>query len=163
MALKQITTEQADHFDRSSPAAALAQIGQRVLENRKYGKVFHKTVTITSAAAATAVEIIPSSDLEADEKIYLQGFIAKVNGGTLWATTATVKIQDNNGTPVDFVTIAVAALTGNAVVIPATANVTLEDAYAIGTGGTAGKGLQLKGNANGTGSDLKVTVWGVIK
>ena len=35
-------------------------------------------------------------------------------------------------------------------------------ATAKGSGGTLGKGLQLKGNANGTGSNLVVTVRGKI-
>lgn len=123
---------------------------------------FHVTGTITSAAAATAVNIIPASAIPAGKKIYVQGFVAKVDGATEWATTATVKIQDTNGTAVDYVTFAVAAMTANAKLVPGTANVTLEDAYCEGSGGTAEKGLQLKGNANGTGSDFKVTVWGVI-
>ncbi len=37
----------------------------------------------------------------------------------------------------DFVTFAVAAMTANAKLVPGTANVTLEDAYAEGSGGTA--------------------------
>jgi hypothetical protein len=124
---------------------------------------FHRTATITSAACATPVNILATADVPTGKKVYLQGFIAKVDGATAWGTTATVKIQDNNGTPVDFVTMAVSALTGNTVVTTGTANITAEDAFSEGTGGTATKGLQLKGNANGTGSDLKVTVWGVIK
>jgi len=125
-------------------------------------EVFHKTVTITSAAAATAVSVLSDAVVGTGRKVFLQGFIGRVNGATNWATTATVKIQDTNGTPVDFVTAAVAALTGNSRVVPGTANVTLENAYANGTGGTLSKGLQLKGDANGTGSDLIVTVWGII-
>ena len=34
---------------------------------------------------------------------------------------------------------------------------------ALGAGGTAGKGLQVKANANGTGSPLVVTVTGYLK
>jgi len=124
---------------------------------------FHVTGTITSAAAATAVVILADSLVPAGKKVYVQGFIAKVDGATNWATTATVKIQDTNSSAVDFVTMAVAALTGNAVVTTGTSNITANDAFSEGTGGTAAKGLQLKGNANGTGSDLKVTVFGVIK
>ncbi len=95
--------------------------------------------------------------------MYITGFHAKVNGATLWATTATVKIQDTNSSAVDFVTMAVAALTANAFVGPTTTNVTAEPAFSLGTGGTAAKGLQIKGNANGTGSNLVVTVTGFIK
>jgi hypothetical protein len=124
---------------------------------------FHETVTLSSAAAATAVSILSDARVGSERKVFVQGFVMKVDGVTAWATTANVKLQDTNASAVDFVTALVAALTGNAVVVPGTANVTLEDAYSEGSGGTTGKGLQVKGNANGTGSDLKVTVWGVIK
>ena len=82
-------------------------------------QIYKATATITSAAAATAVSLLPAS--------------------MVWGTTAP--------------------LTNAARVVPGTANVTLEDAFAKGSGGTPGKGLQLKGDANGTGSDLIVTVW----
>lgn len=125
---------------------------------------FHKTAQITSAAAATAVPVLADSEVPTGKKVYVQGYISKVDGATDWATTATVKLQDTNGTPVDFVTFAVAAMTGNAIIGPwVSSNVTREDAYTEGSGGTASKGLQLKGDANGTGSTFKVTVWGVIR
>lgn len=124
---------------------------------------FHRTRTITSAAAATAVNIIADSEVPKGCKPYIYHFFAKVNGATLWATTATVKIQDTNGTPVDFVTMAVAALTANAFVGPFTTNVTVEAAMRVMSGGTQDKGLQLKGDANGTGSDLVVTVIGYYR
>ncbi len=147
---KAITEFDSDEFEKSAD----------VFRSKK--RQFHVTATITSAAAATAVPLLADSLIPSGKKVYLQGFIARVNGATGWGTTATVKIQDTNGTPVDFVTMAVAALTNAARVVPGTANVTLEDAYAAGTGGTAGKGLQVKGNANGTGSNLIVSAWGVI-
>ena len=124
---------------------------------------FTRTATITSAAAATPINILLTADVPAGKKVYLNGFIGRVNGATVWATTATVKIQDNNGTPVDFVTIPVSVMTNAARVFPSTTNVVCEDAFAAGTGGTAVKGLQLVGDVNGTGSDFIVTVWGVIK
>ena len=124
---------------------------------------FVRTATITSAAAATAVSLVKDVEVPRGFKPYLTDFHAKVDGGTGWGTTATVKIQDTNGTPVDFVTMAIAALTSNAFVGKTTANVTAEAALAKNTGGTAGKGLQIKGNANGTGNDLVVTVVGYYK
>jgi len=57
----------------------------------------------------------------------------------------------------------VAALTANAYVVDTTANVTLQTAYTLNSGSGADKGLQISCNANGTGSDLVVTVYGVIK
>lgn len=127
------------------------------------GVPFVRTATITSAAAATAVNILPDAAVGSTRKVYVTGVFARVNGATLWATTATVKVQDTNSSAVDFVTYAVAALTANTSVFTHTSNVTLESAYLLGTGGTLGKGLQLKGNANGTGSPLVVTVTGYIK
>ncbi len=123
--------------------------------------LFSRTVTLTSAAAATAVSIIADSEVPAGFTPYILNFRAQVNGGTPWATTATVKIQDTAGTPVDFVTFAVAGLTANAYLVDNTANVTLGTAYSLNTGGTAGKGLRVVGNANGTGSNLVVTVVGI--
>lgn len=122
---------------------------------------FFRKATITSAAAATAVNLIADSEVPDGKSVYLEGFMMRVNGTTVWGTTANLKIQDTSA--VDFVTALVAALTSQARVVPGTANVTLEDAYSLGTGGTAGKGLQVKGDANGTGSNVVVQVWGVIK
>lgn len=122
---------------------------------------FCVTGTLTSAAAATPVVILPDTSIPTGKKVYVTGVRMKVNGATLWATTATVKVQDTSA--VDFVTTTVAALTANAYVSETSANVTAENAMALGTGGTATKGLQIKGDANGTGSNLVVTVFGVIK
>lgn len=123
---------------------------------------FTKTATITSAAAATAVSVVADAEVGTGRIVHVTDVLARVNGTTGWGTTATVKLQDTNGTPVDFVTYAVAALTNQARVYLSSSNVTNENALSLNTGGTAGKGLQLKGNANGTGSDLVVTVTGYI-
>jgi len=125
--------------------------------------IHHVKATLTSAAAATAINLLADIKVPAGKKAYLQNFIARVNGATAWATTTTVKIQDTNSSAIDFVTFAVAALTANARLVPGTADATLEDAFCLGTGGTAAKGLQLKGNANGTGSDLVVIATIVVK
>lgn len=131
----------------------------------KYGvERFHVTVTVVSTAAGTAVSIIPDAQVGPDRTLYLQGFIAKVDGATAWTTLTSLKLQDTNGTAVDLATILAAALTGNARLVPGTANVTLEDAFCKGTGATQGKGLQALANVNaGAGSTLSLTVWGVIK
>lgn len=73
-----------------------------------------------------------------------------------------VTLEDTNGTPVEFFEIAQSALTGNAEVRPGTSGVTSETGYLMGSGGTKGKGLQIVGTANGTGSDLVVTVQGFL-
>jgi len=126
-------------------------------------EMWMETATITSAAAATAVTLLSNAKVGTLRKPYLWGYIAKVDGATDWATTATVKIQTPEVSPVDFVTFAVAGMTGNAVLVPGSSNVTHADAYSEGSGGSVGYGLQLKGNANGTGSDFKVTAWGIIR
>ena len=124
---------------------------------------FHVTATLTSAGAGTAVALLADVAVPAGKKAYIAGFVAKVNGATPWATTAAVAIQDTNGTPVQFFSLAVAGLTANAEVRSGSANVTSGAAFSLGSGGTTAKGLVLKGDANGTGSDLVVTVWGFIK
>lgn len=124
---------------------------------------FHVTGTLTSAAAATAVNLLPAASVPAGRKVYVTGFTAFVNGATDWATTASVKIQDTHTTPVDFITLTASALDGSEVHHIGSDSVTVEAAVKSGTGGTAAKGLQVKGDANGTGSDLIVTVWGFIK
>lgn len=163
MSNKALAQETADILDNASPANQVGQVGERIKKLQNDGTPFRRTVTITSAAAATAVSIIADTELESDEKVYVDGFNGRVNGTTVWGTTANVKIQDTNGTPVDFVTTLVADMTSQARVYKDSANTTFEDAASLGSGGTAGKGLQIVGDANGTGSDYVVTVWGVIK
>lgn len=125
-----------------------------------YGTPFRVTGTLTSAAAATPITLLADAAVGVGKKVYVQNVLAKVNGGTLWATTATVVVQDSAA--VAGVTYAVAGLTANALLLLNTANVTVANPVALGTGFTAAKGLQLVGNANGTGSDLVVTVTGFI-
>lgn len=143
---------------------SVVQPAYAVLSLNELGhRSFEKTCTITSAAAATAVHCVADSFVPSSGTVYLTGFIGTVNGGTLWATTATCTIQDTSASPVVLETMAVAALTANAVVGPFTANVTMGSAMKLGTGATLGKGLDIKCNANGTGSNLVVTVFGIIK
>lgn len=124
---------------------------------------FHSTAILSSAAAATAVNLVANASLSGSQKLYVTGFIVRVNGATAWATVATVKLQDTNGTPIDFITIAAAGLTANATLVLGSGNVTIEAAVALGSGGNLLRGLQVKGDVNGTGSDLYVTAFGYIK
>jgi len=126
------------------------------------GTPFRRTVTITSAAAATAIPILTDAEVGTGKKVYINQAIGNVNGATLWATTATVAIQDTAGAPVAGVTYAVAGMTANATLYLNTANVTVAAPVSQGAGFTAGKGISLKGNANGTGSNFIVTVTGYI-
>lgn len=127
------------------------------------GIPFHTTVTLTSAAAATPVSALADGAVPAGKKVYVTGYFVKVNGATDWATTTSVKIQDTAGTPVDFVTLLASALDGNEFHSLLSDSATIESAMALGTGGTAAKGLQVVGNANGTGSSLVITIFGFIK
>ncbi|TGL39638.1 hypothetical protein EHQ53_14040 [Leptospira langatensis] len=162
MTLAKLDPNSALLLDNSAPAQSIANPGARITQLEAAGIPFVRTVQLTSAAAATPVSIVADSEIPAGYKVYVDHVSVKVNGATNWATTANVKIQDTNGTPVDFMTYLVAALTGNAFVGLTSANVTVENALALQTGGTAGKGLQIKGDANGTGSTLYVTVYGRI-
>jgi hypothetical protein len=71
-------------------------------------------------------------------------------------------VQDTAGTPVVGATVAVAGLVGNAMLDEGNTNVTLAAPIADGVGFTTAKGLDIAGNANGTGSNLLVTVFGCI-
>lgn len=118
--------------------------------------------TLPSATAITPVALLADEDVPTGKKPILQGYILTVNGGTLWATTSEVKIQDSDTSPNDFASIGVAGLTANATLFPSSANTTLHSPFTLGNGGVNGKGLQIKGDANGTGSDIVVTAWGVL-
>jgi hypothetical protein len=122
---------------------------------------FTRTVTLTSAAAATAVSIFADADVPRGCVPYITHFTLKVNGGTLWGTVATVTIEDTAG--VDFATIAVAALAANAFLGPFSTNVTIAGPMAIQSGGTVDKGLQIKADVNGTGSDLVAVIHGYYR
>ncbi len=151
-------------FTAKAPLASPALTGTPTIAGSKASDVaFVRSCTITSAAAATAIHCLVDADIGSGKKAYVTYWHAKVNGATLWATTATCSIQDTNGTPVSFVDIGVAALTGNAFVQAATVGVTLNSPFSLGTGGTASKGLDIACNANGTGSDLVVTIAGFMK
>lgn len=126
-------------------------------------RAFVRTCTLTSAAAITPVNCLANADVPANMKPYVAGWHAKINGATAWATTANCWIQDTSGTSNIFVTTAVAAMTGNTFLVDGTANVTQQAPYSLGTGGTLDLGLEIACDANGTGSNWVVTVFGVIK
>lgn len=123
---------------------------------------FKRQVTLTSAAAATPQYFVTDFELATlgmtGAVPYVDNVLLTVNGVTLWAVTANVFLQDTAA--VNFITYPVAVLLGSAVVFPASAGITLANPYLLQTGGTASKGLQLVGNANGTGSSIVATVWG---
>lgn len=125
--------------------------------------VFTRTCTITSAAAITPVNCLSNADVPSAKRAYLLGWHAKVNGATAWATTTQCWIQDTAGVSNYFVTMPVAALTANAFVSDHSAGVTQQSAYSLNQGSTMDYGAEIACDANGTGSDLVVTLYGVIK
>lgn len=126
------------------------------------GRFFKKTAKLTSAAAATPVHLLTDAEVGAGKKAYVSKVYMSVDGAVNWGTTATVTLQDTAGSPVVGLTAAVAGLTANAMIDEGDTNVTLAAPIADGAGFTAAKGLDIAGNANGTGSDLIVTVFGCI-
>lgn len=126
------------------------------------GRFFKKTATLTSAAAATPVHLLTNVEVGAGKKAYVSKVYLSVDGADDWATTTNVTLQDTADTPVVGLTAAVAGLKGNAMIDEGNTNVTLAAPIADGAGFTTAKGLDIAGNANGTGSDLIVTVFGCI-
>ncbi len=142
----------------------LANPAHAVLSKESLGdRAFSRTCTITSAAGATAIHCLAAADVPSNVAPYVTEMIAKVNGSTAYGTIANCYLKDTASSPVTLVTMAAAALTANAVLGLNTANVTLADPVALGTGATLAKGIDLVCNATGTGSDLVVTVVGVLK
>lgn len=128
------------------------------------GAWFKKTATLTAAAAATAVHLLTDAEV-GTKTAFVMGALVKVNGATAWtdATATIVKVQDTAGTPVVGLTVAKAGLTANALLTIGTANVTVGDAIALGTGFTAAKGIDVVADAVfAAGSDLEVTIFGYI-
>lgn len=130
------------------------------------GIPFHKVVTLTAAAAGTAVDILTDANVGSGKKAYITHILVTVGGATAWTddTATVVKIQDKNSSAVVGVTIAKAQLTNAAILGMLSAGVTLADAVKLGTGFTAAKGLVVVADANfAAGSNLAVTVAGFVK
>ena len=139
---------------------------------------FHETVQLTSAAATTAVNIIPDTDVTDDRKLYVTGFIVYNSGATSWTggSFTNISIQDTSG--VVFVRVKTNGLQGGDYITIASNINDVDDGSLAGTsnlnytnvapllkgeGGTANKGLQVVANALPTaGSTLYVTAWGFI-
>ncbi|SRR6266487_799604 len=127
---------------------------------------FEVTGTLTSAAAGTAVHVLPAASIPAGKKAYVTGMLLNVNGATAWTDlTATVlTLQDTAGTPIVGITIPKAVLLGNALINLFTATLTLATLILRGIGFTTAKGIDIVADANfAAGSDIYVTLTGVIK
>lgn len=126
------------------------------------GRFFKKTATLTSAAAATPVHILTAAEVGAGKKAYVSQVFLSVDGAVNWGTTATITLQDTNSAPVAGATFDASKLLANSMHQLASSDFTLLAPVADGAGFTAAKGLDVVGNANGTGSNLLVTVFGCI-
>ena len=118
------------------------------------GIPFIKTATLASAAAATPVTVV---EVPAGKKAVVTQVIATVNGNTAWGTTTKVSLQDTANTPVVGAEFAASDMASKATLTLADATV-----KAALAGFTVAKDLVIVGDANGTGSDLIVTVIGYI-
>jgi hypothetical protein len=139
--------------------------GLGTLIDQAFANVFSITASITAAAAGTAVTILPDSFVPAGKKVYISNIFLIVSAGTAWADVTATKLTIQDSAAVAGVAYAKAGLTGNAIIntIGGT-NQTLSDPISTGVGFTAGKGLQIVGDANfGAGSTIYVTVSGVVK
>ena len=128
------------------------------------GLSFRSVKTLTSAAAATPVEIISAATIGAGRKAYVTSILLTVSGATAWtdSTGTIVTIQDTNGSPVLGATFAKAQLTGNAVLSHLSAGV-LSVPILTGVGFTTAKGLTISADSDfDAGSDIIVTVCGYI-
>lgn len=103
-------------------------------------------------------------------KAYITYVLFVVNGATAWASGTDVRISDDAGSPVDWVTVATAALTGNAVIsVPFGGTVTgvTQTAATIApvTGGlTSERGIVVRATGTFTaGSNLEVYIEGFYR
>lgn len=141
------------------------------LKTARHMLLFDRRVILTSAAAATRIPIITNAEVPDGYRVYLWGCTALVSGGTPWATTATVKVRTIT-TNTELVNFPVAELTADTFIdvfestggqlsggaqLSALSTVAKKGEFA-----DSGEGIEVIGNANGTGSDLYVRVWGVV-
>lgn len=126
------------------------------------GRFFKKTATLTSADAETPVPILTDAEVGSGKKAYVSQVFLSVNGAVSWGTTATISIQDTNDTAVPGCTFDATKLVANSMHQLASSDFTLLAPIADGAGFTTAKGLNIVGDADGTGSDLIVTVFGCI-
>jgi len=133
-----------------------------ILKLQSGGFKFTARAVLKSASCAIPVIVLSEElveKLKTDGQVFIEGIRGKVNGATDWGTTATITLETTATSPVTIATIATTGLDANVVVS------THQFTYGAGLGdlNAAGKGVQVKGDANGTGSDLIVTIWGVVK
>ncbi len=125
------------------------------------------TGTLTSAAAATPVTLISDAKVGAGRKIAYMTLQYYVNGATNWATTTYIAFQDTAGSPVEYSRIVVGSNATNGLAFGSIGQtptaVQVAGAGFTGlTGLTQGKGLVMKGDQVGTGSNLIVSGYAIV-
>ena len=134
---------------------------------------FAVTKQIVSTAADTPVVFIQDSEVPSGMKVIILGFFGYVWGATDWTAGGLVlnhiSIQDTNLN--EFVRFPLTELLGNTIINPTSlATSDFETRLVAGTGGDTGYGIQVVGHnsshanvAAGSGSDLWLTIYGVIR
>lgn len=160
-ALVAATAEADGYLKKEDFAVFLAK--QDALSN---GVPFRKTVTLTAAAAATPVHVLPEALVAAGQKAFITNILLFVSGETAWTDELAtgVSIQDTEAAPILAVSFAKAQLTGGAILGMHSAGVTLARPVLTGVGLTAGAGIDIAADGNfAAGSDIIVTVCGFIE
>jgi len=132
---------------------------------------FSKTVILSATTASTAASIIHQTQIEAGKSVIILGFFLYVYGSTAWSggTLDQVRVQDNVDN--EFFHIDVAKLTGNAIISPTGLSASeIQTRLVAGTGSEPGYGINFQGKTSGgadanagAGSDIYLTVYGVVK
>lgn len=147
-----LNTYNADAGQETKNAAFVAAIAQA-------DGIRKAKATITSAAAATPVSLIPASDVPDGYAVEILDMRATVGGATQWGTTANVDLRTTTaGTVLVSMVVALLIAQGN-VGLNSVAADKLHSSLKGGALVDAGQGVNVVGNANGTGSDLTVTVY----
>ena len=143
------------------------EVGHDLSTGKHLEYFFMKTGTLASATGnTTPLVLITDAEVPAGKAVYVAGYIAHVNGATDW--TDNIFIECIGGS--SFVKFSSSSLNGNKVLTNGRPDSDIDEShlgspylYADGLGGTAAKGLQVRANTDCNGSDLIITVYGMIK
>jgi len=132
------------------------------------GIPFHRVITLLSASAGTAVDILTDAEVTAigaAAVVYVTSLLLKVDGATAWtdSTGTIVTVQDTEASPVVGASYAKTQLVGNAILNLTDTGVTLTGPISTGVGFTAGAGIVAIADSDfDAGSNMKIMVSGYI-
>lgn len=123
---------------------------------------FHVTGIIKPGEGAVSLLI---DDMVGTRRVYIQGFIIKVVGDEDWIgeDTKGLSIKGDKEDEKSFFTVKPEALKGNALIVLGSEGVEIEDIFYLVSGGASGKGLVVCNDGAESGSDVSVTVFGLLK